>query len=311
MELEIERCKNLCSQQNVKFVSAEIRTVGVTQKRNKRYINFICPKHEKFGIQTKQDFDFIRLKNICSYCNHSKRKETFRDEMQKLSPSVLILSDYVGWDEYVDCKCRLCGNVWSASANSLLQGHCCPVCGKKQAQELRKYSTQEFQQMVSQKFPNIQIIGEYIGTHEYVKCKCSLDGCEWESYACNILNGSAQCPACNRVTSKGERAVMQFLDENNIKYFREYKFDGCKNVMDLRFDFYCYEINTAIEYQGQQHYYPVNFDGRDWENVLVEYQKQQNRDNIKREYCKSNNIKLIELPYWEYSNIPNFLSKVI
>ena len=31
------------------------------------------------------------------------------------------------------------------------------------------------------------------------------------------------------------------------------------------------------------------------------------RDNIKKEYCKKNNIKLIIIPYTEIDNIPKFL----
>ena len=30
---------------------------------------------------------------------------------------------------------------------------------------------------------------------------------------------------------------------------------------------------------------------------------------IKTVYCKENNIKLIRIPYWEFNNIENILSK--
>ena len=33
------------------------------------------------------------------------------------------------------------------------------------------------------------------------------------------------------------------------------------------------------------------------------------RDNIKREYCKKNHVKLIEIPYWEYDDMESFLRK--
>ena len=37
--------------------------------------------------------------------------------------------------------------------------------------------------------------------------------------------------------------------------------------------------------------------------------KQFRNDNIKSQYCKDNNIKLIRIPYWEYDNINEILDK--
>ena len=34
-------------------------------------------------------------------------------------------------------------------------------------------------------------------------------------------------------------------------------------------------------------------------------------DNIKRQYCQQNNIKLIEIPYWDYDNIDNIVKQII
>ena len=35
----------------------------------------------------------------------------------------------------------------------------------------------------------------------------------------------------------------------------------------------------------------------------------QRNDNIKNQYCKDNNIKLVRIPYWEFDNIENILEK--
>ena len=50
--------------------------------------------------------------------------------------------------------------------------------------------------------------------------------------------------------------------------------------------------NIGIEYQGKQHYEPVEFFGGEEQFLL-----NQKRDNIKREYCDKNNIPLLELKY--------------
>lgn len=65
-----------------------------------------------------------------------------------------------------------------------------------------------------------------------------------------------------------------------------------------RFDFAIFdddgEIDFLIEYQGKQHYEPSNkFGGK---KGLFQ---QQFNDNKKRRFCALNDIKLIEIPYYE------------
>jgi hypothetical protein len=79
----------------------------------------------------------------------------------------------------------------------------------------------------------------------------------------------------------------------------------------LRFDFYLEEFNTSIEIQGKQHYEPVDFGGRPREWSIQDFKIQQIRDQIKRDYCKENNIKLLEIPYWDFDNIEQILDKTI
>ena len=71
----------------------------------------------------------------------------------------------------------------------------------------------------------------------------------------------------------------------------------------LRFDFYLPYYNCCIEYQGHYHYDPTD--------AYYSLQGQDN-DNRKRIYCKSNNIKLIEIPYWDYDKLNwNYLEELL
>ena len=65
--------------------------------------------------------------------------------------------------------------------------------------------------------------------------------------------------------------------------------------------------NIAIEFQGEQHYFPIDFSGKGKDNAIKEYNLLQKRDNIKKEYCLNNNIKLVCIPYWERDNVDNYL----
>jgi very-short-patch-repair endonuclease len=69
-------------------------------------------------------------------------------------------------------------------------------------------------------------------------------------------------------------------------------------------DFYLPEHNIAIEYQGRQHFEPVDkFGGK------KEFEKTKNRDKRKRELCKKNGIKLLYFSFDE--KITTFLGEKV
>lgn len=61
----------------------------------------------------------------------------------------------------------------------------------------------------------------------------------------------------------------------------------------LYLDFYLPAIKLAIEVHGEQHYKYNSF----FFNSKLEFAKAQKNDRDKKEWCKNNNITLIELPY--------------
>ena len=124
------------------------------------------------------------------------------------------------------------------------------------------------------------------------KCECGNIGIACGS---DIRRGQILSCGCSKVKnrpSKYEITVENFLNSNNIKYNREFRFDDCRNKNPLPFDFYLPDFNICIECQGQQHYYPVeHFGGIDnYNNIIL-------RDKIKMEYCKQHSIELLYIPY--------------
>ena len=91
---------------------------------------------------------------------------------------------------------------------------------------------------------------------------------------------------------------MQLLKENNIKFEKEKVFFKFSNNHIAKFDFF---INNQyiIEYDGETHY---NYNLHGWHNK-EQLQKQQERDMIKNQWCKENNIPLIRIPYWHLQDL--------
>ena len=66
----------------------------------------------------------------------------------------------------------------------------------------------------------------------------------------------------------------------------------------LKFDFYLPDYNCCIEYDGKQHFEPIDYFGG--KNGFI---KTQERDDIKNQYCKNNDIKLIRIPYTDLKKL--------
>lgn len=112
----------------------------------------------------------------------------------------------------------------------------------------------------------------------------------------NILNGNTHHCGCQTSKSRGENKLQKIFDELNIKYQREKTFDDLLSLdgkHKYRFDFYLYELNTIIEYDGKQHFISDTGYGKDLTNI-------QFRDSIKNDYCVKNNLNLIRIPYTDY-----------
>ena len=126
----------------------------------------------------------------------------------------------------------------------------------------------------------------YTGIWNKIEIICNEHGSFFQSPSKHLLGHG--CPKC--VSYKLENTISLLLDNNNIKYNKNYK--GFKWLMNdinhlLELDFYIPEYNIAIECQGKQHFKPVEkFGGTE------AYQIQVKNDQKKQTLCKQHNIKL-------------------
>ena len=143
-------------------------------------------------------------------------------------------------------------------------------------------------------------------TSKRFKCVCPMHG-EFVTSLAKIRNGNC-CPECDGSgESVGERNVRLYLQRKNIKFKQEFRIED-KKYFDTyaRVDFYLPDLNTMIEFQGEQHYGIANkaitHGSRKW-------QSQKKRDNHLRRYAADHNVRLIEVPYTFRSNVDTFLAE--
>ena len=114
----------------------------------------------------------------------------------------------------------------------------------------------------------------------------------FEQTPASHLKGSG-CPRCKN--SKGENKIYNYLNDKKIVFETQKSFVGCRNINPLFFDFYLPKYNMCIEYDGIQHFKSIERFGG-----VSEFDNCRIRDNIKNNYCKDNNIKLLRIKYDEH-----------
>lgn len=190
--------------------------------------------------------------------------------------------------EYI-CECVIDGNIVQIREAHLKNGVGCMVCaGKKRGIEQRK-SHDEYVAEMSVKNPFMTIVGTYVDQDTKIQYVCKVCGHEGESLPNNLLRGGG-CPECKM--SNGEKKILKYLNDNKIPFKSQHAFQDCRNILPLPFDFYLPDYNMCIEYDGEQHFYPVDFFGGE-----EKFLSRQHNDMIKTQYCKDNNILLCRIRY--------------
>ncbi len=139
---------------------------------------------------------------------------------------------------------------------------------------------------------------EYVDAHTKAKIICRKHGI-FEQKVHDHSKGIG-CPICS--SSKGELKIINFLQKNGIDFKTQYKF---KDLKQLRFDFYLHDLNILIEYDGIQHFKPIDFFGG-----VNSFKILKDNDTLKNNYCKNNNIRLIRINYKQFKKLDKILSKI-
>jgi hypothetical protein len=204
-------------------------------------------------------------------------------------------------------KHKQCGYESLISPTDFLQGCRCHRCTKS----TKSKTTEIFKlQVYDLVFDEYEVLSEYKKGYLPIKMKHILCNNIYESTPDNFLAGR-RCPECTNSESLNENIIRIFLQQNNINFEPEYKFNDCRNILPLPFDFAILDINKnlkhLIEFDGEHHYRPITFGGMPMEEAIINHKATKRNDKIKNKYCEKNNIDLIRIPYWEAKNINQIL----
>lgn len=247
----------------------------------------------------------------CSYCS-GKRKlttETFIKEANKIHGFGRYDYSKVNYINNSTKVIIICPNhdipyEFKQKPNEHLQGHGCKICGNIQCHEKHKLTLEEFIEQANK----VQGIGRYDyskvkyvnnKTEVIIICPNHKEPYDFPQKPNNHLNGEG-CPLCRSRASKGESDIRNWLINNDIEFEQQKRFDDCRNINTLPFDFYIPKYNLCIEFDGEQHFIPKVFKSKaTYDEKLENLKSIQFRDSIKTDYCKNNNINFLRIKYTE------------
>lgn len=241
-------------------------------------------------------------KNVCRFCENNtwtKRINEAKNKAQYLlnqKQTIELAGEIDSWASHSNCKwkCLKCNHIFERSPFVMFsQNHLnCPWCETHPFQyDIPMIKTKAYELWGTEySFLRLDEKKNKNGSSRVVIChnKC---GFKYNTSLWNFLHGQG-CPRCK--ASHGERKVRNYLTKYSLIY-QEQKSIEVGNTY-LKLDFYLEDLSTnkkfAIEYNGIQHYQPVDYFGGQ-----KGYETQVYRDNLKKQYCLDNQIELIIIPY--------------
>lgn len=274
------------------------KLISIKYKNNREKLEFICEKGHKY----KAPWNSVKSGSWCFECN-GKKKPTIRTIQKFLDKNhegaKLISTEYIKAREKLDVICEK-GHKIEKTWNAIQQGKWCLECSgskKKTIEDVKKY--------IYNYFPGSTLLSTiYISNGSNLKIRCANGHIFYKSWANMHRNW---CPHCSEsyVESFCRRIIERYFKRPFPKVRPNWLINPKTNCK-LELDGFNEELRIAFECDGAQHYYFPNDFHRTKEIFLV----QKDRDKLKSELCKNNNIVLVRIKAFNFKNFDN-LRKII
>lgn len=217
--------------------------------------------------------------------------QDFQKRLEKIHPKEKLKAIAWGGDRFdTQVQCLTCGVVYTKKGGYFLDKRkisICKNCFPTQPNQLKKiYVLPE----------EYEYIEEYKGMNNKVLIRHKKCGFIWGITPNNIKLGKG-CPKCNKKISKGEQKIIAWLNNKEIVYETQYQLKINKHTFFV--DFYLPDYDLYIEYNGEQHYFPIKHFGG-----IQKLNYQKKNDQVKRDCLKN---KLIEIPFTYFDKIEQIL----
>lgn len=148
-----------------------------------------------------------------------KTHEEFLKELRVVNSNIEVIDEYQTNNIKIKCKCKLDGHEWLAIPTNLLRGEGCPKCSKIKVSKMLTKTHENFVEQLEDVNSSIEVVGTYNGNKTKIKCRCKIDGYEWDATPVHLLRGVG-CPVCsNKVIIPGVNDIKTTYPDV-VKYFK-------------------------------------------------------------------------------------------
>lgn len=202
-------------------------------------------------------------------------------------------SEYFNQSTKISIVCPFHGE-FTQRPDHHLKGHGCKQCMGETISASRSLCPKTFFQKCAQVHNSLYDYSKsnVAKAKDIIEIICSVHGSFFQR-GDHHQRGSG-CPHC-LARSKGEEQISNILTKCSVPFVRQKTFPDLRTKFNYyAFDFYLPDFNTAIEYDGVQHFEPIKFFGG--ESALA---KRIENDKTKSNYCADYGIRLIRIKYDE------------
>ncbi|MEQ9063920.1 MAG: zinc-ribbon domain-containing protein [Vicingaceae bacterium] len=187
-------------------------------------------------------------------------------------------------------------HIWEATVANVVNGSTCPVCmGRKIT------TTNNFAVLHPDLLKEWDFNANYVdpkslspGTKDKMNWVCSKEKSHlWKASVSDRTKKGSGCPVCSIKLNVSETKMLELIKSlitvHDVLYRSKPKW-----LERMEFDVFIPDIKLAFEYQGQQHFRPIDFFGG-----KEVFEKQVKRDKRKKKLCFEHEVTLIEVYYDE------------
>lgn len=255
------------------------------------YMEIVCKLHGPFKIKPHS----IAKGGNCPMCSRNNRYDPIRITIDELER---IIKERYG-DKY-----KLKRDTFTVASNNFVV--VCEEHGpfitnlrtirssgcRKCFIERDTLTSEEFIAKSKKLFPNMLTYDKvvYTGSKNKVTLTCKTHG-DFDIIAGEHLRKGRRryaCPICT--SSNGEKLIHTLLRDAKIKFTRQWSFQGSR----YKFDFHIKKTKILIEYDGEQHFKPV-----DWYGGVEGYRKRVKSDKAKALLAKKNGYEIMRFAYYD------------
>jgi len=215
------------------------------------------------------------------YIAKKRSFEDVKNEINKISPNIELVGEYIDTQTKITCKCKIHNYMWDAFPFNLLKGQNCPKCSG-----VYKKNTNDFIEEIQAMYNNeYSLLSEYEGANKKVKMVHNICNNFYEVTPSNFLRGR-KCPYCARENSyayTNEEFIHKMKTINpNIKIVDDYKGSMIKHNVECIKCGYQWEATANTLLRNKTSCKNCST----WKNKKIEYE-----DFVKR--TANNNSKIV------------------